>query len=482
MLVLSQPAFLVAAIAAAAVPLLLHLLARRPPPAVALPTARFVRPALRSRLRLQRRPEDWPLLLLRILFLILLGLAFSGARWEQRGEETVEIVLVDRGLAGAAADSADRVLERIARRAGEGPPPLIVPFDTMAYPGQANPVPSDQAASGTAPPEPIDYLAALLGLRAAAGGLPGSFQVRATLVTRPRWGGWRPGLGGLRREIWPGSLTLVPLPAAQNTENPASSRASSPAVAYVAAGAGRGEYVRAALGAAGWQIAPAATELPAAELYVLLPGATAAAGEGIAAAVRDGATLLLDGTATPPGGLPSPFLARRLLEAPGPAGAVYLAGGPALEGVRRTADVRLQPDARAEGAWLTGEIAVVTLVVGDGCIVGAGFGLEDPAAVISESYAPALARLAESCTATEAGTGAELAGMDAVPLGRGARAVLASPALPATVRAGDISMVGSGFELMRWLLALALLVAIADGIVARRGRNPGTAPAEGTDG
>ncbi len=474
MLVLSQPAFLLAALATAAVPLLLHLLARRPPPAIALPTARFVHPALRSRLRLQRRPADRLLLLLRILFLILLGLAFSGARWEQRGVETVDIVLVERGVEGAAADSAARVIEHIARRAGEGPPPLIVVFDTLAYPGEAPEVQENGVSSRTATPRAVDYLAALLGLRAAAGGLPGSFRVRATLVTSPRWGGWRPALGELRPEIWPGRLTLVPLPATAGiAENRSGDRPNSPAVAYVAAGAGRGEYVRAALGAAGWQMAQSATEVPDAGLYVLLPGASAAAGATIAAAVREGATLLADAAVIPPAGLPSPFLARRLLSPPGPAGAVYLVDGPTVEGVRRTADVRLQPDARPEGAWLTGEIAVAMLPVGEGCIVGAGFGLEDPAAVTAEAYAPALASLAATCARRGTGTGADHPGMDAMPLGRGARAVIAASSLPETVPAGEISMIGSGFDLTRWLLALALLAAIADGVLARRPRGRG---------
>ena len=107
MLEFARPAFLVAGALAALVPPVLHLIARRPPERAPLPTARFLRPDARTRVRVQRRPTDLLLLLLRSAFLLLLGAALAGPSWVPARAGTLEVVLLDRG--------ADVML---ARRAG----------------------------------------------------------------------------------------------------------------------------------------------------------------------------------------------------------------------------------------------------------------------------------------------------------------------------------------------------------------------------
>ena len=71
------PAFIFAGIALAALPVVLHLRARRPPERAPLPTVRFLSPDARTLLRLQRRPTDRLLMTLRIGLALALGAAFA---------------------------------------------------------------------------------------------------------------------------------------------------------------------------------------------------------------------------------------------------------------------------------------------------------------------------------------------------------------------------------------------------------------------
>jgi hypothetical protein len=96
MLEFARPTLLLAGAAAALLPLLLHLIARRPPARVALPTARFLEPRPHTRLRLARRPSDLPLLLLRMLFILLLFAAFAGPQWHTPRQGTAELVALER--------------------------------------------------------------------------------------------------------------------------------------------------------------------------------------------------------------------------------------------------------------------------------------------------------------------------------------------------------------------------------------------------
>ncbi|HEX2189023.1 MAG TPA: BatA domain-containing protein, partial [Longimicrobiaceae bacterium] len=96
MLQLARPALLAAGLAAALLPLLLHLVARRPPERAPLPTARFLAPDARTAVRLRRRPTDLLLLALRMLLLVLLGAAAAGPAWLPRQRGTAELVLLDR--------------------------------------------------------------------------------------------------------------------------------------------------------------------------------------------------------------------------------------------------------------------------------------------------------------------------------------------------------------------------------------------------
>ncbi len=107
---LSQPLYLFAAGAAAAVVVALHLLAWRRPTPVRFPTARFVPPSAVRAVSRAFRPTDVLLLLVRVAALLLAGLALAGPVVSPARSGVARVVVVDasRRVASlpAALDSA----------------------------------------------------------------------------------------------------------------------------------------------------------------------------------------------------------------------------------------------------------------------------------------------------------------------------------------------------------------------------------------
>ncbi|MCB1204354.1 MAG: VWA domain-containing protein [Verrucomicrobiae bacterium] len=108
-LAFQDPGLLWLAAAAGAVPLVAHLVARTRPPEAILPTVEFLQRAMRGVWRL-RRPQDWLMLLLRILALVILALGFArplqlaGEGWGGGTDEKHLVLVVDRSasMAGQA--------------------------------------------------------------------------------------------------------------------------------------------------------------------------------------------------------------------------------------------------------------------------------------------------------------------------------------------------------------------------------------------
>jgi len=123
----AHPWALLAAAGAAALVIALHFIARRRPPTVPFPTARFI--PVRSVRAPSRstRPADLPLLLLRVLALLLLGAAFARPTLDGERRSLARVVALDVSASGSSArearDSAARYL-----RAGD----LLVVFDSAA--------------------------------------------------------------------------------------------------------------------------------------------------------------------------------------------------------------------------------------------------------------------------------------------------------------------------------------------------------------
>src|SRR5690606_33396573 len=108
-----EPALLWLAAAAGAVPVAAHLVARTRPPESRLPTVEFLQPAMRRVWRF-RRPQDWLLLVLRTLALVILALAFArplylvGEGWGGGSDAKHLVLVVDRSasMAGGAGSQS----------------------------------------------------------------------------------------------------------------------------------------------------------------------------------------------------------------------------------------------------------------------------------------------------------------------------------------------------------------------------------------
>ena len=111
-----------AAIMAAGV-VVLHLLARRRPKRLLFPTARFIPDQPVSAAAMARRPTDLLLLLVRVLAVVLLGLAFAHPL-PAPGKQIVQVVLLDRSRLAPGIDSAQSAIIQSAD--------LVLAFDTSA--------------------------------------------------------------------------------------------------------------------------------------------------------------------------------------------------------------------------------------------------------------------------------------------------------------------------------------------------------------
>lgn len=89
------PAFLWAGLAAGVIVTGLHFLVTRPPPLYPLPTARFIPRSSVVVTTFERRPEDLPLLLARVLALLLLGAAFARPILASHRREIARVVVAD---------------------------------------------------------------------------------------------------------------------------------------------------------------------------------------------------------------------------------------------------------------------------------------------------------------------------------------------------------------------------------------------------
>lgn len=202
MLTFAQPWALFAAVGAALVLVALHFIARRRPPAVAFPTARFV-PARSVRAPSRSaRPADILLLLLRVLAVLLAGAAFARPALRPELRPLARVVAVDLSAAGqsvrAARDSAAQYL-----RAGD----LLVAFDSSARLVAGDARDSLDALEGSRAPGSLS--AALVASARAAATLRGSVDsVELVLVSPFAAEEWDDATGAIRA-LWPGRARLV---------------------------------------------------------------------------------------------------------------------------------------------------------------------------------------------------------------------------------------------------------------------------------
>jgi hypothetical protein len=466
-LTLGIPAFLLAGALAMGVPLALHLIRRRPPLRAPLPTARFLTEDPRNAVRVSR-PTDLRLLVLRMLLLLLLGLALARPAWVPAPEGTSTLVLLDRGSAmrgdgwGAALAEARRsLLGPDGQARGE-----LVMFDTAAERVPRNritPALFDSLLAAGASNHPADYAAALRAIPASARELRGADSVRVRMISVLADVGWTPGLAPLRRAAWPGTLDLARVPFVPVVRSPG----YAPLTALTLSARGGG-FASAALGAAGVEGGRADPRAPLttdAAVYLLMDAPSAATAAQLLERARAGATLIV----TPAAAVEDVVRAALpwtggFAVARNSGGAMWF--GPELElagAAGRVEQGRPADGARVAAAWEDGRPAAAAKALGSGCVVFVGAELEGGELPYQAEYPAALARLARACASDVSLAAA------ARPLDPGALALLRGRG-PASVPASAVGASEAGIGLGRWVLAAALLIALVETWLAYRRR------------
>jgi hypothetical protein len=412
------------------------------------------------------RPTDLFLLALRVLFLLLLGAALARPSWRPLPRGVTEVVLLDRSAASAgepwvrAVDVARRVLvapDGTAR--GE-----LVLFDTAAERISRLRLTGamfDSLAAGGAGGATSDLTAAFRALPSAAADLRGADSIRVRLVSTLPAAAWTPGVARLRRAAWPGAVEVddVGPPADESLHE-----APRSAGARVIAAGDDGAYVRAALGAMGHDVSIARPDGAVDDAGVFVTLAPVARVEYLLDRASDGATLIVTAAAAASfrdalpwrGGDGAPEAA---------AGALRFSADVRPEGARSRAPGGPAPDARVIAAWEDGRAAVAAREHGSGCIVFVATDLEEGTLPLSAHYPLAMGRLATACDSPPAAP----AGLR---LDAGALALLRGEGLPAAIPAAEVAgeRAAGGIALGRWLLALALSLALLETFVAHRRR------------
>lgn len=457
MITFGTPAFLLAGALGALVPLALHLIRRRPPNRAPLPTERFLAPDPRTAVRVSR-PTDLLLLALRMLLLVLAGAAFAHPVWFPAARGTREVVLLDTGTGmGAAWPQAVAEARRLLLGADGKPRGELVLFDTIAVPMRRLDARSFASLQAT-PPTGAEsrYAAALEMIPAATRELRGADSVRVTLITRARWAAWSEGLSALRRAAWPGAIGLVSIPVPPATDSARGDTAAREAIRIAGDARTPVSYTRAALQATGWSVRDVpiadAVSVEGARLVVVEDAVPAPLAGAVRRGAEGGATVLV--TAPAAASLRGLIPWRGTLRADSTGGAMWLASG---EHIGRAA-VRVSGDAAPGAAliasWEDGRPAAAARRMGRGCIVFAAADLERGEMTMDAAYPRVVDRFARGCESPGPADG------DA-PLDAGARAVLHGSG-PAAVAASAIPGAGGGIALGRWVMAAALLAALAE--------------------
>lgn len=448
--VFGRPGFLLAGAILALVPVLLHLIARRPPARAPLPTARFLTPDRRMRVRIERRPTDLPLMALRCLFILLLLAAFAEPRLEPRRSGTLDVI----AYTGPGAATAQEI-------AGNAPAARLLALDR----GEA------------ADP---DFGSALRQIRAAA--LESTADsVRAWLVAPVGWRQWPPGFAATRSAVWPGPVGIVPVEPARRSDGERTDPGGRAAIA------GDGEAaagLSAALEALGYTpdtSAAAGTGSPP-SLLVTADGTPldTAAQRRVLEAVSAGTRALITGASRLDTGPLAEFVPANLGRVPDTgllhAGdrviSVVPAAFHAADG-SFSATSASSPDGAPVGAvWWDGTAAAVSRVIGEGCVTFASIALGATERRLDPAFPDLLDGLFRGCETESAPD---------LPLDRGALAVLAGgrPAdAPRPVAVADLDGAETGRGIARWLLLAALAVAVLESLLAGRTRRPGPGLAE----
>lgn len=432
-----SPWMMVAGVVAAFGVFALHLLTTRRPPAVMLPTARFVPESDVRAVARASRPTDLLLLALRALAVLALGAAFAQPVPDAPGAQVRTVVALEWTTALTDLEAARRQAKGYLSRGN-----ALVVFDTAA-----REVPLE-ALDTLSPPSPLLRRATLspMFVRAHDAGMRiarGADSVRLVVLSgvsadgldaaTPRW-----------RAAWPGRVEVIRLAVSSDTLVSPSLEVSGIAAddplqpALAALRAGRGTHgVRLARTEATVADSAWVREVPGAVL-VLWPATAASADVAREGSIDPRADTVIS------------------------AGVVALDGGEAIPLVAPLMR-RVVPEGRVVARWRDGLPAVTERVYGNGCVRSVGVGI--PAAG-DLTLRPPFTRFLEAMLAPCGGARGAVLPDSALPWLHAEGALANGPALASAATTSS--------PLTKWLLAIATLLLAVEQVLRRIHPRKGT--------
>ncbi len=459
------PGFLAAGALLAAVPVVLHLLSRRPPDRRPLPTARFLHEDPRTLLRVSRRPSDIALLVVRVLFALTLGACFAGMTWTSARSGVARIVLVD---AEAATDIGMDSLAAMVRISVAVAEERGLATRVIAYAADE----SGRLVTGDDLRDLVDAVGepratALDGLRALRSALRAEADLdslEAVWLMRPTWHQWTRGVGLLREALWPGALPITATavggaPTVTRTGDGESAQFRTAATSGFAADAA---LHRALVVLDAREVQPESGTAPPAD-WVFAENPAEATLDELIGQARSGTTVVFAG-ALPASSNPAVFPWDPRAQAPGTvaearAVAILRGARPPLAVDGPLAAGAPSPHARVVAVFENARPAAAAVALDEGCLVYTAVDLQDARLTGAAGYVDFIDDLAHGCPVTDGG----------VPLDAGARTALARPDLPVRVALRDLDG-SSETPLTPALLLLALALLGAEVVLTRRPR------------
>ncbi len=388
---------------------LLHLVAQQSPAAYLLPTARFIPDRRTLVSRVTTRPRDLLLLLLRVLVLLAAGAAFARPIFAPRRGATAHVVLLDRSeLVADAGDAIARVRRFVQADASS----IIVAFDTTATVlGAAN---LDSLSRAPLTRGVGSVSAALVAARRAGAGIARRADSVQLVLVSPIAASELDSATATARRTWPGALRVERL----------ASRADSAVAWRVEGSVGVDDPLGPAL---------ARQQHPSARARTRLIRAPFSGADSIFA--RDGGTVVRWDSAA----------------SVRPTASGLSANGEVIVASLGRAELSLS--GRAIAYWADGQPAAVEVALGTGCLREVGVAL--PAGGDLPLHPPfqrIVRTLLTPCGIREVQRPADSASVAQL-----------SGATSASAVAKDLrDDSGAWSSLSRWLLAFALVLAIAE--------------------
>ncbi|MEP6836385.1 MAG: hypothetical protein ABJB74_23550 [Gemmatimonas sp.] len=205
-----------AAVFAALATCVLHFLSVRRPPVLLLPTMRFLPERPVRAVSRNARPSDLFLLLLRVLALLLLGVALSGLYWRGSGIKHGRVVVLQAANSGDVLGTQNAVTRALSGAFAADTVTRIVVMDTTAHMLSAAQTKAFKAETISAPMKGANYPAAslsaaiLTATRAASALVREERNVDAVdlVIVAPFVRNWKDAAFPAVRATWPGAIRL----------------------------------------------------------------------------------------------------------------------------------------------------------------------------------------------------------------------------------------------------------------------------------